>query len=165
MRSNYGFEALCVLQGGPHKGAIVAFSEHLLDRRGHHTGWVWIDGQPRALFLKERDGYEITDAAALRDGGMLVLERRFRWTDGVRMRIRLLPPDAIAPDAVIEGETLLEAGMSYEIDNMEGIAVHRGGRGETVITLISDDNFNRFLQRTVLLQFTLLNEGLVGRAD
>jgi hypothetical protein len=41
---------------------------------------------------------------------------------------------------------------------MEGIAVHRGARGETVVSLISDDNFNSFLQRTVFLQFTLLGE-------
>jgi hypothetical protein len=32
--------------------------------------------------------------------------------------------------------------------------VHRGPAGETVLTLISDDNFSA-LQRTVLLQFTL----------
>jgi hypothetical protein len=51
---------------------------------------------------------------------------------------------------------VLEADSSYEIDNMEGIAVHRGSRGETVVSLMSDDNFNRFLQRTVLLQFTLV---------
>jgi hypothetical protein len=38
---------------------------------------------------------------------------------------------------------------------MEGIAVHRGAGGETVVTLISDDNFNRLLQRTILLQFVL----------
>ena len=30
--------------------------------------------------------------------------------------------------------------------------------GETVITLLSDDNFNSFLQRTVLLQFALASE-------
>jgi hypothetical protein len=38
---------------------------------------------------------------------------------------------------------------------MEGVAVHRGERGETIITLISDDNFNHLLQRTILLQFSL----------
>jgi len=33
--------------------------------------------------------------------------------------------------------------------------VHRGARGEVVVSLISDDNFNALLQRTVFLQFTL----------
>ena len=50
---------------------------------------------------------------------------------------------------------LITADMSSEIDNMEGLAVHTGARGETVLTLISDDNFNALLQRTILLQFTL----------
>jgi hypothetical protein len=36
---------------------------------------------------------------------------------------------------------------------MEGLAVHREG-GETILTLISDDNFSR-LQRTLLLEFAL----------
>ena len=40
---------------------------------------------------------------------------------------------------------------------MEGIAVHRDAKGQTVITLISDDNFS-FFQRNLLLQFTLVGE-------
>ena len=59
------------------------------------------------------------------------------------------------PGATLDGEVLLAADLSQEIDNMEGLAVSRGASGETVLTLISDDNFNHFLQRTVLLQFTL----------
>jgi hypothetical protein len=49
---------------------------------------------------------------------------------------------------------LLEADLGYEIDNMEGLSVHRGAAGETVLTLVSDDNFS-IIQRTLLLQFTL----------
>ena len=37
---------------------------------------------------------------------------------------------------------LIEADLGYQIDNMEGIAVHRNARGETVLTLVSDDNFS-----------------------
>ena len=37
---------------------------------------------------------------------------------------------------------------------MEGLSVHRGANGETMLTLISDDNFSA-LQRTLLLQFVL----------
>ena len=42
---------------------------------------------------------------------------------------------------------------------MEGLAVHRGAGGETIVSMISDDNFNHLLQRTLFLQFTLLDEG------
>jgi hypothetical protein len=38
---------------------------------------------------------------------------------------------------------------------MEGLAVHHRRRRRTVLSLISDDNFNHFLQRTVFLQFSL----------
>ena len=38
---------------------------------------------------------------------------------------------------------------------MEGLGVHTDARGAVVLTLISDDNFNAYLQRTVLLQFAL----------
>ena len=44
--------------------------------------------------------------------------------------------------------------MGSQIDNMEGLSVHRDAAGALVLTLISDDNFS-LLQRTVLLQFTL----------
>ena len=48
---------------------------------------------------------------------------------------------------------LIEADLGHQIDNMEGIGVHRAG-GDTVLTLISDNNFSS-LQRTLLLQFSL----------
>jgi hypothetical protein len=47
--------------------------------------------------------------------------------------------------------------MAYQIDNMEGISVHRSAAGELVLTLVSDDNFSP-LQRNILLQFTLVGE-------
>jgi hypothetical protein len=55
---------------------------------------------------------------------------------------------------VIEGEVLLEATDALNIDNMEAIAVHRRASGETVITIMSDDNFSP-LQRTLIMQFAL----------
>jgi hypothetical protein len=71
------------------------------------------------------------------------------------MRIRRLQPAEIRRGARLTGRILFQGNSSYEIDNMEGMAVHRGAGGETVVTLISDDNFSRLLQRTVLLQFAL----------
>ena len=40
--------------------------------------------------------------------------------------------------------------------------MHRGAGGETILSLISDDNFNHFLQRTVFLQFTLHDDPVRG---
>jgi hypothetical protein len=156
MPENQGFEAVTMLQAGPFKGAVIAFAERYTRGSGYHTGWIWAAGQPQRIELRDIDGFNITDAAALPDGGLLVLERYFRWTEGVKMRLRHLGPAEVRPGARLDGRILLQADSSYEIDNMEGLAVHRGARGETVVSMISDDNFNRFLQRTVFLQFTLL---------
>jgi hypothetical protein len=156
MPANQGLEALTVIRSGPYRGSVVAFAERFTRGSGYHTGWIWAGGRPQRLQLRDIDGFDITDAAGLPDGGLLVLERYFRWTAGVHMRIRRLLPNEIRPGARLPGHVVLEADSSYEIDNMEGIAVHRGGRGETVVTLMSDNNNNRLLQRTVLLQFTLV---------
>jgi hypothetical protein len=158
MPANQGLEALAVIQAGPLQGSLVAFAERFTRGSGYHTGWLWVRGEPQRIHLEDIDGFNITDAAGLPDGGLLVLERYFRWTSGVKMRIRHLSPAEIAPGARLTGRTVVEADSGYEIDNMEGVAVHRGPRGETVVSLISDDNFNRLLQRTVFLQFTLLGE-------
>ena len=159
MRSNKGIEALAVLQGGRHRGALVGFSERFPDNPAEHTGWIWINGEPRRLAVEDLGEFEVTDAASLPDGTLLLLERRFRWTECVKMRIRRFPAETVKPGAVLLGETLIEADLGFEIDNMEGLAAHRSAAGETVLTLISDNNFNSFLQRTILLQFTLLENG------
>ena len=158
MKRNSSLESVAVLQGGRYKGSTVAFAERLPNNRGDHTGWIWIDGNAKAFYLSDPGEFDITDAVGLPDGGLLVLERRFRWTEGVKMRLRLLTANELAPGASLQGETLFEANMSYDIDNMEGIATHTGPRGETIITLISDNNFNTLIQRTILLQFGLAGE-------
>jgi hypothetical protein len=61
----------------------------------------------------------------------------------------------VAPGAVIDGPSIFEADLSNEVDNMEGIDAHITAEGETVLTMVSDDNFS-MIQRTLLLQFTLV---------
>ncbi len=157
MRSNQGLEALTVMKGGAYKGSIIAFSERLYDFSRNHTGWLWTDAGPQTIHLKNIDDYDVTDISSLEDGTLFVLERRFNWVEGVKMRLRRIAPDALAPDRTLEGETLIEADLNDNIDNMEGLAATRLKSGEILITMISDDNFNHFFQRTVLLQFTLKN--------
>lgn len=155
MRSNQGLEALTVMKGGPYKGSIIAFSERLYDLSRNHTGWLWTKAGPQTIHLKNIDDYDITDISSLDDGTLFVLERRFNWVEGVKMRLRRIAPDELAPDRTLDGETLIEADLNDNIDNMEGLAATRLKTGEVLITMISDDNFSHFFQRTVLLQFTL----------
>jgi len=159
MFRNMGLESVAVVRGGPSNGAIVAFAERLLDDRGNHTGWIWPRGlasEPQRLLLRRIGDFNITDAASLPDGSVVVLERSFSWLTGVKMRMRLIKATELKPGAVIEGEDLIQADMSYEIDNMEALAVHRGPRGEAILTVMSDNNFNGLLQRTLVLQFALV---------
>jgi hypothetical protein len=155
MSRNKGLEAMTVLAGGPLKGSIVAISERYPEPNGQHVGWIWVRGEPKRFGLTDMGGFDITDVASLSDGSLIVLERRFRWLEGVKMQLRLIKASALVPGTIIEGEILMTSGMSNEIDNMEGLSLHSTSTGETVLTLVSDDNFNTFLQRSILLQFSL----------
>ena len=109
---------------------------------------------PGIFTVKRIADFDISDAALLPGDDLLLLERKFGWTSGLFIRIRRIALSDIRPDALVDGPVLLEADLAYEIDNMEGLSVHRGAAGEIVLTLISDDNFS-VIQRTLLLQFTL----------
>jgi hypothetical protein len=162
LSKNSGLEAIALLCGGPYKGSLVAIAERFQDKSGRHTGWIWVKGKPRAFHLTNDGDFNVTDAASLPDGSLLVLERRFRWSEGVKARLRYIKSDQLRPGAVLRGQVLLDAGMGQEIDNMEGLAVHADSDGAIVVTMISDDNFNRGLQRTVLLQFALKSADLAS---
>jgi hypothetical protein len=68
-----------------------------------------------------------------------------------------VPLSRVAPRAVLDGPDVIVADMGYQIDNFEGMSVHRAADGALILTLISDDNFSP-LQRTLLLQFTMVGE-------
>jgi hypothetical protein len=147
-------------KAGPLAGTLIAISERGLDSGGNLMGFL-IGGRDQgagaAFSLKRSDDFDVSDCAATPDGSLLVLERRFSWTRGLAMRIRSVPLAAIKPGALVDGRELITADMGSQIDNMEGLSVHRDSSGALVLTLISDDNFSP-LQRTLLLQFTLLRE-------
>jgi hypothetical protein len=166
MKSNKGLEAVAILRAGPDKGSLVAFAENLPDAAGDHTGWLWVKGKPVEIHLTNPGDYDVTDAAGLPDGGLLVLERRYRWIEGVKSRLRLVRRDELKPDTRIGGEMLFDAASAtnHEVDNMEGLAVHAGAGGQIIVTMISDDNFNHLLQRTLLLQFAIEGSDL-ARAE
>lgn len=161
--SNKGLECLAAPQkGAPHAGKLIAVTEQSLDSDGHHRAFV-LDpaahgGKAEALrfSIRRSDDFDISDCAILPPGDLLILERRYSIARGVAMRIRRLPLAAIKEGALIDGTPLIEADLGYQIDNMEGMALHRNAAGETVITLVSDDNFSSF-QRNILLQFVLVD--------
>ena len=155
--ANRGVEGLALIRGGKLKGTIAALPERLTTKNGNLQAWLLGGPSPGSFAIKTIGGFDLTDVAGLPDGGLILLERRFRFSEGVQMRIRRIRAEELKPGATILGETLLEATDRYNIDNMEGIAAHRAASGETVITLISDDNFSA-LQRTLILQFAIAGQ-------
>ncbi len=152
--SNRGLECLALpARGQPLAGTLIAISERGLDRSGNIQGFL-IGGAGGTFTVRRTDEFDVSDCTITPDGDLLLLERRFSWTRGVAMRIRRVALSSIGQGAVVNGPELILADMGYQIDNMEGISVHRAADGALVLTLVSDDNFSIF-QRTLLLQFVL----------
>ncbi|HEX3483492.1 MAG TPA: esterase-like activity of phytase family protein [Micropepsaceae bacterium] len=111
------------------------------------------------LSVVPHDPFAITSVATAPDGGLYLLERRFSILGGVGMELRHIPPEEVHEGARMNGEVL--ANLSFQdadIDNMEGLAIRRGPKGETLLYIISDDNYSP-LQRTLLLMFEVKNGG------
>ena len=152
-------------KGSPLAGKLIAVAERSLDTAGNLRAYA-LDGKvsgdvadDRALRfgVKRSDDFDVSDCAILPPGDLLLLERRYSPARGVAVRIRRVPLAAIKEGALVDGAILIEADLAYQVDNMEGMAVSRNAAGETVVTLVSDDNFS-VIQRNLLLQFTLMGE-------
>lgn len=155
---NKGLETLVfVPKGQPLGGTLIAISERGLDVAGNIEGFLIGGPSPGRFTVARTNKYDISDATLLPSGDLLLLERKFSFVEGVGIRIRRVPLKSVAPDAVIDGPTIFEVDLGYEVDNMEGIDTHVTDDGETVVTMVSDDNFS-MIQRTLLLQFTLVEE-------
>ncbi|MEO9874539.1 MAG: esterase-like activity of phytase family protein [Anderseniella sp.] len=153
---NGELEALGRFSEGPLKGWLIAISERNHAKDDSLRGWLWRKGKTREFHIPRHEDYLVTGLAILPGGREIItVERSFKPPVLVGMTLRrfsiedLQSPNTGAGIHVFSGKL-----TSYQIDNMEGIAAHQDDRG-TVITLISDDNFNRSVQSTVMFQFRL----------
>jgi len=153
---NKGIEALVMVpKGQPLAGTLIAISERGLDAQDNITAYL-IGGKTPGLFsVRRSENFDVSDAVLLPAGDLLLLERKFSWLGGIGIRIRRIPLASVAPGAVIDGPSIFSADLGNEVDNMEAIDAHVTPEGETVLTLVSDDNFS-LIQRNLLLQFTLV---------
>ena len=156
--SNQSLEAICFAAHGPARGTLITLAER--GRKGDDLptrGWILQGAQKGSFDLARDDEFDVTDCAFTPKGDLIVLERRFSWFSGLAMRLRRIDPRSIKPNALLKGEVVMQAGSGTVADNMEGLAITKNEKGETILTLISDDNFST-MQRTVLLQFRLREE-------
>jgi len=152
---NGGVEALVVL---PDRRTVL-ISEEMSERPGTVVGWI-VDGAAawRKFHYQTRDAdHRPTSLAVLPDGDLVLLERAFDRARGVRVAVKRVKTADLQPDAIVRGEELAWLHNPLAVDNLEGIATGRGPRGETLLWLLSDNNFNPlYLQRTILLHFELM---------
>jgi len=157
---NQSIEAMVLVpKGYPLGGALIVLSEQAVDEFGNLEAFLIGGPKPGRFTVKRSDDFDISDAAFLPTGDLLVLERKYSFEFQASMRIRRIPLEDIKPGALVDGPVLIEADRHFQIDNMEAIDVHRASSGEILLTLVSDDNFSS-AQRTILLQFALLKQAL-----
>jgi hypothetical protein len=153
---NKGLEALVfVPKGMPLEGTLIAISERGLDPSGNLIAFLIGGPSPGQFSVRRTENFDVSDAVLLPSGDLLILERKFSLLTGVGIRIRSIPLKSVVPGAVVDGPSIFDADLGDEIDNMEGIDAHVTEEGDTVLTMVSDDNFS-LIQRTLLLQFTLV---------
>lgn len=151
---NKGIEAVAHgLDGSVHAGSMVLFSERAKNKR--LQGWLFDKrGQVFGFQLPQHDDFLVTDAAFLSNGDLIVLERDFSLIGGLFIQMRRVRVVDLKAGMISGAEVIFEASFRQELDNMEGLGVQALPNGDSLLTLISDDNFNA-LQRTLLLQFRL----------
>jgi hypothetical protein len=154
---NGGLEAISVLPDG----RIFAIAEEFENRDGSLKAWLIDDAGFAELSYRAESGFSVADSAALKNGDVIVLERRFRLPIRFSTQLTLVKAKQIRPGATLGGEPLLRLEAPLYTENFEGVAVVENDTG-TLIFLVSDDNYF-WLQRTLLLQFLLPKRG--GTSD
>ena len=152
---NGGVEALTMLPDG----RIVAISEEYSLSPGSLVGWI---GQPGAdgryswqtFQYASIPDFNPTALATTPEGDLLMLDRAYDVARGVRIRVLRVEAAELRPGNTIHPRELARLVSPVAVDNLEGVAASKGSRGETLLWLISDDNFNA-IQRNLLLLFEL----------
>lgn len=153
--TNGGIESLARLPDG----RFVAIAERAPGREKRDRPGLIFAGDPITapapadFRYRPPPGSSPSDAAALPDGGLLVVNRRFRFPFRFSAVLTLVPAGAIGPGVTVAGEEIATLDAPLVHDNWEGVVVAREGR-DTIVWLVSDDN-ESVLQRTLLVKFRL----------
>ena len=104
-------------------------------------------------YVKIKDNFLVTDAEILPQGLLLILERRFSWTQGFKTRFRLISLNKFDNTEPITVFT----SAANQFDNLEGVTLWKDRKGEMRILTVSDDNFHP-LQQSEIREFFLKYE-------
>ena len=96
-------------------------------------------------YVKIEDNFLVTDAEILPMGLLMILERKFSWTQGFKTRFRLISLDKFDNTEPI----IVFTSTANQFDNLEGMTLWKDKEGEMRILTISDDNFHPFQQSEI----------------
>ncbi|HZH83335.1 MAG TPA: esterase-like activity of phytase family protein [Phototrophicaceae bacterium] len=147
--ANGGMEGIASLPDG----RLLILTEEFANRDGSFKGWLMDAERSVELSYMPAPGFHVTDCAALDNGDVFVLERRYVPFGILSARVTLIKGEQVRAGATLRGKELLKLEQPLAAENYEGIAVQRTPRG-TIIFIVSDDNYSSF-QQTLLLQFLL----------
>jgi hypothetical protein len=136
-------------------GRLLALTEELKNPDGSFKGWLINDSQFAEVSYTPAEGFRVTDCAALNNGDVLVLERRYVPFAILSARLTLVKANSLHPGAKLDGKELLKLEQPLAVQNFEAVAAQQTSKG-TMIYIVSDDNYSPF-QQTLLLQFLLPN--------
>ncbi len=149
--ANGGIEALVAQE----KGGLLALTEYWIEGE---TVRGWTNGPERwqPLGYRFSGAFRPSDMARLPSGDTVVLERAYNPDRGiVAVRLRRISRKSVKAGAKLESQLIAELAPPLSVDNFEGIDAVRGKNGETLIYIVSDNNFRTGDQRTLLLMFSM----------
>jgi hypothetical protein len=135
-------------------GRWVVIAEEFLKDEKTLSGRVSQKQRWRPFDYVKTERFQPAGAALLPSGNMLVLERRFTFLGGFAFRLAIVPHHTIRPGATVRSQDIGRLEPPLIEENFEGAAAYRNKKGETIIYIVSDDNFFA-LQSTLLLMFKL----------
>lgn len=150
LADNGGIEAMTRLCDG----RLLIFAEKPIDRNPGSPGWIESKTGWAPFRYRTKAALRPTGAATLPDCDVVLVERSFSFVSGLDIRITRLSAGSIQRNALVAPEELVHLSDPLTIDNFEGIGARRGEHGETLLYLVSDDNFSS-IQRTLLVMFEL----------
>lgn len=153
--ANSGPEAMARLANGQ----FIVLNEGRVGS-GEGVAGIWFTRDPTlvpraAMRFRYRPppGYDVSDAAQLPDGRLLVLQRRLDLAQLFTAKLSIVDLTEVRPDKIVGGTEIATLAAPLLHDNFEALAVTREG-ADTILWIASDDN-SQFWERSLLLKFKL----------
>ena len=148
---NGGIEAL----GSLWDGRLFALTEYWI-HKDVVRGWLGGGAGWWEIGYRFDGAYRPSDAGVMANNDLAVLERAYNPNRGITgIRVAHVRTGDLRRGARLEGEVLADLLPPLTLDNFEGIACRANEKGETILYLVSDNNFSD-KQRTLLLMFAVV---------